>query len=85
MVKKFFVSLLLITVTTMTQHDLVFAESTYDDLVGKVSTKTMTNYLKIRGKECGSLADDYANRWLYAFKRQEYNNQANHEDAVRSL
>ena len=85
MVKKFIVSLLLITVTTMTQHDLVFAESTYDDLVGKVSTKTMTNYLKIRGKECGSLADDYANRWLYAFKRQEYNNQANHEDAVRSL
>ena len=36
MVKKFIVSLLLITVTTMTQHDLVFAESTYDDLVGKV-------------------------------------------------
>lgn len=63
-----------------------FALSDYDDLVGKVTTSTLVNYIdNYYGKSCGSTTDDYAERWLYAFRQQHYNNRSYHADAVTSL
>ena len=37
------------------------------------------------GKTCGSTTDDYANKWLWAFRRQQSNDRENHPAAVKSL
>jgi hypothetical protein len=38
-----------------------------------------------KGKVCGSPYDDYARKWRYAFRRQQYNNRENHHAAFKSL
>ena len=49
------------------------AASEYDDLVDKITTKTMINHVQdYYGKSCGSPTDDYAYKWLYAFNQKHY-------------
>jgi hypothetical protein len=63
-----------------------FALSSYDDLVGKVTTSTLVNYIdNYYGKSCGSATDDYAERWLYEFKRDDSFQASYHSAAVASL
>lgn len=61
------------------------ATSKYDALTDKLTTPTMINYTSMYGKTCGSTTDDYANKWLWAFRRQQANNRENHPAAVKSL
>ncbi len=62
------------------------ALSDYDDLTAKVTTPTLINYIdNYYGKSCGSTTDNYTEKWLYTFKRQESNNRSYHADAVASL
>lgn len=62
------------------------AASEYDDLVEKVTTKTLINYVdNYHGKTCGSPTDDYAKKWLHQFKRQKHNDREDHPAAVASL
>lgn len=47
-----------------------FAASKFDDLVDKITTKTMINHVtNSKGKVCGAPDDDYAQKWRYAFRR----------------
>ncbi|MDO5343447.1 MAG: SGNH/GDSL hydrolase family protein [Candidatus Saccharibacteria bacterium] len=60
--------------------------SEYDDLVEKVTTKTLIHHIdNYYGKSCGSPTEDYAERWLHQFKRQKENDRENHPAAVASL
>ena len=59
--------------------------SKYDALTDKLTTPTMINYTSMYGKTCGSTTDDYANKWLWAFRRQQSNDRENHPAAVKSL
>lgn len=64
------------------------AESTYDDLLSKITTKTLINYIdNYYGKTCGSPNDDYAQKWLYTFRQANSyrGDPAKHQAAVRSL
>ena len=62
------------------------AASEYDDLVEKVTTKSLINYVdNYHGKTCGSPTDDYAKKWLHQFKRQKHNDREDHPAAVASL
>ena len=66
------------------------AASEYDDLVDKITTKTMINHVQdYYGKSCGSPTDDYAYKWLYAFNQKHYfmgpYDDRQHAEAVRSL
>ena len=62
------------------------AASEYDDLVEKVTTKTLINYVdNYHGKTCGSPTDDYAKKWFYSFKRQKSFANPHHLEAVASL
>ncbi len=61
------------------------AASKYDALTDKLTTPTMINYTSMYGKTCGSTTDDYANKWLWAFRRQQSNDRENHPAAVKSL
>jgi len=62
------------------------ALSSYDDLVTNVTTSTLINHIdNYYGLSCGSTTDDYAERWLYEFKRQDYNHRSYHAAAVASL
>lgn len=62
------------------------AASEYDDLVEKVTTKTLIHHIdNYYGKSCGSPTEDYAERWLHQFKRQKENDRENHPAAVTSL
>lgn len=61
------------------------ATSKYDTLTDKLTTPTMINYTSMYGKTCGSTTDDYANKWLWAFRRQQSNDRENHPAAVKSL
>lgn len=62
------------------------AASEYDDLVEKVTTKTLINYVdNYHGKTCGSPTDDYAKKWFYSFKRQKSFANPHHPEAVASL
>ena len=62
------------------------AASGYDDLVEKVTTKTLINYVdNYHGKTCGSPTDDYAKKWFYSFKRQKSFANPHHSEAVASL
>lgn len=61
------------------------AASKYDTLTDKLTTPTMINYTSMYGKTCGSTTDDYANKWLWAFRRQQSNDRENHPAAVKSL
>lgn len=66
------------------------AASEYDDLVDKITTKTMINHVQdYYGKSCGSPTDDYAYKWLYAFNQKHYfmgpYDDKQHAEAVRSL
>ena len=64
----------------------VSAISKYDDLIDKITTSTMINHItNPKGKVCGSPDDNYARRWQYAFRRQQYNYRDYHSDAMRSL
>ncbi len=64
----------------------VRAASEYDDLIEKITTKTLINHIdNYYDKTCGSPTDDYAKRWLHQFKRQKYNDHKNHPAAVASL
>ena len=64
----------------------VSAVSKYDDLIDKITTSTMINHVtNSKGKVCGSPYDDYARKWRYAFRRQQYNNRENHHAAFKSL
>lgn len=64
--------------------------SGYDDLIDKITTKTMINHFQdYHGKSCGSPTDDYAPKWLYTFQQKHYfarpNDDEQHDEAVRSL
>ena len=62
------------------------ATSKYDDLVGQITTSTMINNVtNSKGKVCGSTTDDYAQKWLESFRRQQYNIHEYHPEAVKSL
>ena len=61
------------------------AASKYDALTDKLTTPTMINYTSMYGETCGSTTDDYANKWLWAFRRQQSNDRENHPAAVKSL
>lgn len=62
------------------------ATSGYDDLVEKVTTKTLINYVdNYHGKTCGSPTDDYAKKWFYSFKRQKSFANPHHSEAAASL
>lgn len=62
------------------------AASEYDDLVNKITTNTLINYVdNYYNKTCGSQTEDYAKRWLHQFKRQKANDRNYHSDAVDSL
>ena len=64
------------------------AASEYDDIINKVSTKTLIHHIdNYSGKTCGSPDDDYAKKWLFAFKQKRYylGNPKDHQVAVESL
>lgn len=64
------------------------AASEYDDIINKVSTKTLIHHIdNYSGKTCGSPDDDYAKKWLFAFKQKRYyqGNPRDHQAAVESL
>lgn len=74
-----------IIVFTFLLPNAAHATSKYDALTDKLTTPTMINYTSMYGKTCGSTTDDYANKWLWAFRRQQANNRENHTAAVKSL
>lgn len=74
-----------IIVFTFLLPNTAHATSKYDALTDKLTTPTMINYTSMYGKTCGSTTDDYANKWLWAFRRQQANNRENHPAAVKSL
>ena len=74
-----------IIVFTFLLPNTAHAASKYDTLTDKLTTPTMINYTSMYGKTCGSTTDDYANKWLWAFRRQQANNRENHPAAVKSL
>ena len=62
--------------------------SEYDDIINKVSTKTLIHHIdNYHGKTCGSPDDDYAKKWLFAFKQKRYysGDPRDHQAAVESL
>ena len=64
------------------------AASEYDDIINKVSTKTLIHHIdNYHGKTCGSPDDDYAKKWLFAFKQKRYysGDPKDHQAAVESL
>lgn len=64
------------------------AASEYDDIINKVSTKTLIHHIdNYSGKTCGSPDDDYAKKWLFAFKQKRYyqGDPRDHQAAVESL
>ena len=64
------------------------AASEYDDIINKVSTKTLIHHIdNYHGKTCGSPDDDYAKKWLFAFKQKRYysGDPRDHQAAVESL
>ena len=64
------------------------AASGYDDIINKVSTKTLIHHIdNYSGKTCGSPDDDYAKKWLFAFKQKRYysGDPKDHQAAVESL
>ena len=64
------------------------AASEYDDIINKVSTKTLIHHIdNYSGKTCGSPDDDYAKKWLFAFKQKRYysGDPKDHQAAVESL
>ena len=64
------------------------ATSGYDDIINKVSTKTLIHHIdNYSGKTCGSPDDDYAKKWLFAFKQKRYysGDPKDHQAAVESL
>ena len=64
------------------------AASEYDDIIDKVSTKTLIHHIdNYHGKTCGSPDDDYAKKWLFAFKQKRYysGDPKDHQAAVESL
>ena len=64
------------------------AASEYDDIIDKVSTKTLIHHIdNYSGKTCGSPDDDYAKKWLFAFKQKRYyqGDPKDHQAAVESL
>ncbi len=64
------------------------AASEYDDIISKVSTKTLIHHIdNYSGKTCGSPDDDYAKKWLFAFKQKRYyqGDPKDHQAAVESL
>ena len=66
----------------------VGAASEYDDIINKVSTKTLIHHIdNYSGKTCGSPDDDYAKKWLFAFKQKRYysGDPRDHQAAVESL
>ena len=74
-----------IIVFTFLLPNAAHATSKYDALPDKLTTPTMINYTSMYGKTCGSTTDDYANKWLWAFRRQQSNDRENHPAAVKSL
>lgn len=74
-----------IIVFTFLLPNAAHATSKYDALTDKLTTPTMINYTSMYGKTCGSTTDDYANKWLWAFRRQQSNDRENHPAAVKSL
>lgn len=74
-----------IIVFTFLLPNTAHAASKYDTLTDKLTTPTMINYTSMYGKTCGSTTDDYANKWLWAFRRQQSNDRENHPAAVKSL
>ncbi len=74
-----------IIVFTFLLPNTAHAASKYDALTDKLTTPTMINYTSMYGKTCGSTTDDYANKWLWAFRRQQSNDRENHPAAVKSL
>lgn len=74
-----------IIVFTFLLPNTAHATSKYDALTDKLTTPTMINYTSMYGKTCGSTTDDYANKWLWAFRRQQSNDRENHPAAVKSL
>ena len=74
-----------IIVFTFLLPNATHATSKYDALTDKLTTPTMINYTSMYGKTCGSTTDDYANKWLWAFRRQQSNDRENHPAAVKSL
>ena len=64
------------------------AASEYDYIIDKVSTKTLIHHIdNYSGKTCGSPDDDYAKKWLFAFKQKRYysGDPKDHQAAVESL
>lgn len=64
------------------------AASEYDDIIDKVSTKTLIHHIdNYHGKTCGSPNDDYAKKWLFSFKQKRYysGDPKDHQAAVESL
>lgn len=64
------------------------AASDYDDIINKISTKTLIHQIdNYSGKTCGSPDDDYAKKWLFAFKQKRYysGDPKDHQAAVESL
>ena len=77
---------IVIAFTSILLPTKVSAISKYDDLIDKITTSTMINHVtNPKGKVCGSPDDDYARKWQYAFRRQQYNNREDHPAAVKSL
>lgn len=74
-----------IIVFTFLLPNTAHATSKYDALTDKLTTPTMINYTSMYGKTCGSTTNDYANKWLWAFRRQQSNDRENHPAAVKSL
>lgn len=74
-----------IIVFTFLLPNAAHATSKYDALTDKLTTPTMINYTSMYGKTCGSTTDDYANKWLWAFRRQQSNDRENHPAAIKSL
>jgi len=64
------------------------ATSGYDDIINKVSTKTLIHHIdNYHGKTCGGPNDDYAKKWLFSFKQKRYysGDPKDHQAAVESL
>ncbi len=84
--KLFIVAITFITSVCIAIPEESSALSDYNDLVDKATTPTLINYIdNYYGKSCGSETDDYAKKWIQAFKRQASNNRNYHSDAVASL
>ena len=85
-VKLYIAALLFASLSSALLSTNSFAASAYDDIVSKTTTSTLINHIdNYYGKSCGSASDDYAERWLYEFKRQNYSHLSYHPAAVASL